>query len=183
MITKKNITQDPNEILRIKCEPVKFPLINSLRDSALEMRQYIINSVDYDIAEKYDLEPAVGIAAPQIGINKRIFAVYITDEDENIIIDEIMCNPKIISHSSKKIALECGEACLSIGKKYHGYVYRYKKIKIKFYDINGVEHIKEINNFPSIAVQHELDHLNGILYYDHIKIENPQYIEENSELI
>lgn len=179
MITGKDIVIDPNPILRTKCEPVTFPMDAKLKAIAKEMRQYIINSLDEELCEKYDLLPAVGIAAPQINVNARMCCVYIeVDNDDPI--DLTMINPKIIAYSNELIYLENGEACLSIKKDHPGYVMRPSYIKVKYYDVEGNEHTHEAYDFEAIAIQHEIDHLNGILFYDHINNQDPFMQKPNS---
>lgn len=171
MITCKDIVIDPHPILRKKCKMVTFPLTEDLKNTAKEMRQYIINSLDEEMCEKYDLLPAVGIAAPQINLDARLCCVYIEMENETI--DLIMFNPKIIAYSNEQLYLENGEACLSIKDEHPGLVHRNAYIKVKYFDIDGNEQIIEARDFPAIAIQHELDHLDGILFYDHIDRINP----------
>ena len=176
MITGKDIVIDPNPILRTKCDKVTFPISEELKETAKEMRQHIINSLDEELCEKYDLTPAVGLAAPQINLNAQLCCVYITGEDDegNVeTIDLTMLNPRIMAYSEEKVYLEQGEACLSIKEKHEGYVPRHAYIKVKYYDLDGQEHIHEAYDFEAIAIQHEIDHLNGILFYDHINKQNP----------
>ncbi len=181
MILKKDIVIDPNPILRTRCDQVTFPLNNNLKQTIINMREYIINSINPEISEKYDLQPAVGIAAPQINVNARMCCIYIEDEEHNPIIDLMMINPQIIAHSVSNIYLESGEACLSIKDEHPGYVHRPDYIKVRYNDLDG--NVCEIKayDFIAIAIQHEIDHLNGILFYDHIDKDNPYKIIPNSQ--
>ena len=107
---------------------------------------------------------------------------YINENDQEVKYGLI--NPRIIASSVKKCALRSGEGCLSVKQDHPGLVYRYFKITLKAFDIFSNKEI-EINakGYDAIVLQHELDHLSGILYYDRIYKSNPQIIIENSVLI
>ena len=75
MILKKDIITDDNPLLRKKCEDVKLPLSKEDEKTLNDMMEYLENSQDEEIAKKYDLQPGVGLAAPQIGILKKMFVV------------------------------------------------------------------------------------------------------------
>ena len=177
--TNKNIILDTDPNLRKKSALVEFPLSNEDLQTLIGLRQYVMNSIDEDMCEKYDLSPAVGIAAPQVGVMKRMCVVFIESEDGNNF-DLSMINPRIMSHSTTTLYIENGEACLSIKDEHIGNIHRPNYIKVRYQDLNGNFLIIELDDFPSIAVQHEIDHLNGILYYDHISLENPLNVPKNS---
>ena len=162
----KDIVIDPNEILRTKCEEVKFPLTKEDREIMMGLHDYVKYSTDEKKAKKYDLWPAVGIAAPQVGILKQMCVVYIIDEDNEPIADLKMINPEIIKESKEIIYIEDGEGCLSIKDEHEGYVPRKNKVTVKYYDINGKEKIVEAEGFIARVIQHEVDHLDGILFID-----------------
>ncbi len=172
-LTNKDLVTDPNPILRKRLTKVEFPLTQELKDSLVLMRQYVADSYDEELVEKYDLTPSVGIAANQIGVDARMCVVYIEDEDGEPYLDLTMVNPVILSSSAELSFIESGEGCLSVPKRPEGYVYRARRIKVRYFDIEGNKHEIELDEFESIAVQHEIDHLNGILYSDKINQENP----------
>jgi len=175
-----NLIIDPNDkILRVKCSDVSFPLSKEDKETALGLREYVYMSTFEDRLEELNLNPAVGIAAPQVGITKRICVVYIDFEDGEKT-DLIMINPKIMAHSMEMVFLEGGEACLSIQDAHEGLVNRYAYIKVKYYDLEGKEHLIESEGFEAIAIQHEIDHLNGVLFYDHINKKEPFKVVENA---
>lgn len=184
MLTNKNIVIDPDKRLRTKCSEVTFPLGQEDTQLINDLREYVINSLDDEKCEKYDISPAVGIAAPQVGVTKQMCVVYIEfiDEENNKkeIIDLQMINPKIMAYSEENIYLENGEACLSIKEKHEGIVHRHAYIKVRYYDLSGKKHIIEAYDFLAIAIQHEIDHLNGILFYDHINKLSPFTPKPNS---
>jgi len=144
------------------------------------MVQYLKNSQNDKWAEKNNVRPGVGLAAPQIGDGRRFFAVYVWHEGKEYKYG--MINPKILKTSVKKCALRGGEGCLSVKDDKPGYVPRYYRISVKGYDVFEQKEI-EVNlvGYPAIIFQHELDHLDGHLYYDHINKRNPW--ENDSEVV
>ena len=111
-----------------------------------------------------------------------MFAIYYENEEEKI--QYALINPKIIQNSIKKVALASGEGCLSVDNDHPGYVYRYDKIIIKGYDaITDKEVTITARGYDAIVLQHEYDHLDGILYYDRINKDNPTLEIPNSYLI
>ncbi len=69
--------------------------------------------------------------------------------------------------------LQGGEGCLSVDREVPGYVPRYTRITVKATSINGEEVKLRLKGLPAIVFQHEIDHLNGVMFYDHINKENP----------
>ena len=117
-----------------------------------------------DMLETMYASNGCGLAAPQIGVSKRIVVIDIAHEDEepNPI---YMVNPEIIWKSEEKV---CGEeGCLSVPGQ-RAEVERFVSVKIKYLDYNGKEQELLAEDFFAIAAQHELDHLDGILYIDHL---------------
>lgn len=174
----KDFIEEDDPVLRQPANPVVFPLDEEERNLIKEMRQFLINSQDDELAEKYDLRSGVGVAAPQLGVSKQIFVAYLPEYDEagNIVgtqLDNVFINPKIIRESIKKVALPEGEGCLSVRRSVPGYVPRSKRITLQYQDIDGETHQVRLQNMPAIVTQHEFDHLKGILFYDRIDKENP----------
>lgn len=112
----------------------------------------------------------VGIAAPQIGESSRLFIVASRPNprypDAPLMSPTAMINPRIIAHSDKKIAGM--EGCLSVEGK-RGEVLRYREILVEYYNREGELIQQEYHNFIARIIQHELDHLNGILFVDHVQ--------------
>lgn len=188
MITMKDFVPEKEPILREKAKPVEFPINEELKETAVAMRQFLINSQDSETAEKYNLRPGVGVAAPQIGIDQQIFAVYLMDYDEEgnetePLIDEIFVNPKIISHAVQKVALKEGEGCLSVPREVPGIVPRPKRVTVKYNDLEGNEKKIRLRDYEAVVVQHEIDHIKGILFYDHIDEKTPWEPDEDTTLI
>lgn len=167
-----DIVREGHPSLRKKATDVLFPLSATDRKLSEELLDYLKNSHDPEISEKYNLRAGIGIAAPQVNASKRIFALHIT-ESEGDPLSFIAINPKIISHSVEKTYLSGGEGCLSVDRNVEGYVPRHTRISIKAFDIEGNEFKRRLKGLAAIAFQHELDHLNGILFYDHIDKNEP----------
>lgn len=113
-----------------------------------------------DMYETMDVAYGVGLAAPQVGILKRLIVVDNRDEEENKRF--YMLNPVILEKEGEEISME---GCLSIPGK-QGTVKRAKNIKVKYNDLTGEEKIMEAEDFLARIIQHEMDHLDGILYTD-----------------
>ena len=177
------ILPDTHPALRQKCEPVKLPLSDEDREMLMDMLQYIRNSHDPEMQEKYNLRGAVGLAAPQIGILKQMIAVGIPyDDDETL--EFALVNPKIISNSIQQTYLKMGESCLSVPTDHEGYVKRYARITVKGFDaLQNKEITVRLSGYEAIVLQHEIDHLSGILYYDHINKNNPYTPIDNALII
>ena len=179
----KEIVQDGHPVLREKAKEVP------LEDITSDQIQSLIKDMFIVLEEK---EFGVALAAPQIGVSKQIFVVAskvlenrnkdkVGIQSENEKEEErkkfklVYINPKIIKTSKKTNELE--EACLSVDG-YFGTVKRIDKVTIEAYDENGVKFTKGTSGLLSQIFQHEIDHLNGILYIDHAddiqKIETPK---------
>lgn len=173
-INTDNIVKDDNNEIRQKSKNVTLPLNDEDRETLKSLYEYVYNSTIDEIAEKENLQPAVGIAAIQIGIAKKMLAIVLKDEEGNEVEKFALANPKIISHSIEKAYLKSGEGCLSVPENHRGYVYRHARIKVKGYDLfEDKEIIIKAKDYLAIVLQHELDHFDGILYYDHINKDEP----------
>lgn len=177
------IVKDKVKSLRNKCSQVDMPLSEKDRKTLLEMVDYLKKSQDDEYCEKHKIRSGVGLAAPQIGISKRMFAIYY-EKDENNIVQYGLVNPKIVKNSVRKVALRPGEGCLSVDEDHPGYVYRYAKIEMEAFDVITNKYITiKAEGYDAIVLQHEYDHLDGILYYDRINKQNPFLEINNSYLI
>lgn len=172
LITMDDIVREGNDILRTVTEPVSIPPTEEDKDEMAAMLQFLKNSQDPELSKKYKLRAGVGLSANQIGLNKRMFAVYFGDEDGQSQ-EYALFNPKIISHSEAMIYLPESEGCLSVDRSIQGFVPRYEKVQIKAYDGEGNELRLRFKGYEAIVMQHEMDHLNGIMFYDHINKEHP----------
>lgn len=183
MFLMKDIVRDPAPILRATAKPVEFPLSEENKKLAHDLMEYLIISQDEEQNKIYKLRPGVGLAAPQVDKSLAMTAVLIPDENDDIYMQEVLINPRIISHSVQNAALEEGEGCLSVDMEHHGYVVRHDRITMTYQTVDGSKHKKRLKNYPAIVCQHEIDHLNGILFYDHISKDNPFTMDEDGILL
>lgn len=172
MILMTDIVREGHPSLRKRAEEVAFPLSDVDRKIGEDLLGYLKNSLIPELVEKHNLRAGIGLAAPQVNVSKRIFALHIT-ETHGEELSFIAINPKIVSHSVERTYLSSGEGCLSVDRNVEGYVPRYTRITIKAFDINGNEFKKRLKGLAAIAFQHELDHLNGVMFYDHIDKDDP----------
>lgn len=179
-MTMKDIVKEGNPILNQATEEVTVPPSEEDKETLICMMNFLKNSQDAKLANKYKLRPGVGLSANQVGLNKRMFVAYLTDEKDKEH-EYTFINPKIISHSVSMIYLPQGEGCLSVDRDIKGYVSRYERVKVKGFNLAGEEVIIKLSGYPSIVVQHEIDHLNGIMFYDRINKENPFKLPANSK--
>lgn len=178
MLLMKDIIDDHDERIRQISQPVEMPLSKEDEQLLLDMHEFLVNSQDEELSEKYDLRPAVGIAAVQLGILKRMCAIHVLnyDSDGNIknADDYALVNPKIVSYTEKQSYLKDGEGCLSVNEDVAGLVPRHAKVTVKGYDVLTKQDVTIVaRGFLSICLQHELDHFDGKLFYDHINKEHP----------
>ncbi|MCM3217592.1 peptide deformylase [Niallia taxi] len=181
VITMSDIVREGAEILREKTKELTLPSTEEDKEELLCMLQYLKNSQEPSLAKKHKLRPGVGISANQIGLNKRMFAAFIKGQNGNNF-EHMLINPKIISHSTSMIYLPDSEGCLSIDRPVIGFVPRYQRITVKAFDINGKEVRIKLKDYEAIVFQHEIDHLNGILFPDHINSTNPFQLPENMDI-
>ena len=184
LINNETIIKDDNPLIRQKSLDVELPLSKQDKDLLLDMLKYVDDSTIEELAEKYNLRPAVGISAIQVGAKKKMTAIIIKDGDGKKIYEYALVNPKIISNSIEKAYLSSGEGCLSVVDEHEGYIYRSARIKVKAYDLlQDKQIIIKAEGYLAIVLQHELDHFKGILFYDHINKNNPKYVDPDAIVI
>lgn len=179
MLTMDDIVRDGHPVLRAISEEVSLPASEEDINILNSLLEFVQNSQDPEIASKHGLRPGIGLAAPQINVSKRMIAVHVTDEKGNLYSYALM-NPRIISHSVERSYLLAGEGCLSVDEPHPGYVPRYARITVKGFTGDGNEVKIRLKGLPAIVFQHEIDHLNGIMFFDHIDKENPMKPIENA---
>ncbi|GEN57510.1 peptide deformylase [Halolactibacillus alkaliphilus] len=179
MLTMKDIVREGHPALREVAEEVALPLSESDKKTLSDMLQFVKNSQDPDLSEKYHLRPGVGVAAPQLGIKKRMLAVHFEDLKGTLYSDGYV-NPKIVSHSVEQTYISTGEGCLSVDREVPGIVPRHKRITVKATTLDGAEVKIRLKGYAAVVFQHEIDHLNGIMFYDHINKETPLTPPENA---
>ena len=115
----------------------------------------------------------VGLAAPQVGENIRVIATSQRDKKktkDKFLGETIMINPKIVEKSKETIIRE--EACISLPNCF-GMVRRHNTITVEFLDLKGKKQSKKYKEFNAVIIQHEIDHLDGILFMDKVEKEKP----------
>lgn len=168
MILMKNIIREGHKTLETVAKEVKIPLSNADKKLLKDLLQYVKNSQNEDMVEKYGLRPAVGIAAPQVNVSKRMFACHVQDFDGTLY-SYALVNPVLTHKSQEIIYLPGGEGCLSVDRETEGITPRYKSVTFEalHYDIKSDQLIPvklELEGYIGIVFQHEFDHINGILY-------------------
>jgi peptide deformylase len=141
----------PDKRLRKVSEPVK------------KIDAGIRKLVDDMLETMYDA-PGIGLAAIQIGTSKRVVTMDLAKKEEPKN-PQVFINPEIVWSSDEKAVYE--EGCLSIPEIYSD-VERPAQVKVKYLDLEGELHEIEANGLLSTCLQHEVDHLNGILFIDHL---------------
>ena len=109
-----------------------------------------------------------------------MIAVHFEDSNGTLYSYKLV-NPKIVSHSVQLTFLPDGEGCLSVNYEVKGIVPRAQRIHVKAFDENGEAVDLRLQGYAAIVIQHEIDHLNGVLFYDHINKENPYQIPEDAK--
>lgn len=173
----------PRKVLRKRSEKVALPLS--------EEDDYLARKMIYHVKDSQEpntkFRPAVGVAAVQYGIPKAMFYMRVPDENNKIIVEELLINPVFEAKSDYKLALSTGEGCLSVNEKWpdqEGYIYRASRVLIRGYSYKQKKEILlDLAGYPAIVAGHEMDHLIGKLFVDHVNHNNPMYRPKNSELI
>ena len=166
------ILDEKNKKLREKSLDVTFPLSKDDKNLINDIITYLTMSQIEKYYKEYNLRPGMGLAFIQLGIPKNIF-VIVEEIDDEVFENYVIINPKIISHSEELIYVGEGEGCLSVDRDVEGIVPRYARMKISYQDIDGNYNEIRVREDISVAFQHEMDHLNGILFIDKIDKKNP----------
>lgn len=182
MFKKLDILDEKDSRLRKVSKEVSVPISKEYKDIIKQIITELTYSQIEEYEKKYNLRPGMGLAFPQLGINDRII-VIVHEYDEGLFDNYVVINPKIVSSSDEMIAAEVGEGCLSVNRDVDGHVKRHARITIEGYDEDGNKIRIRAREELSIAFQHEIDHLNGILFYDRIDKNKPFYNEGEIRLI
>lgn len=166
------ILDEKNKKLRIHSKEVSFPLSNEDKKIINDMLEYLEMSQIEETREFYDLRAGWGLAYIQIGIPKRIF-VLAQELEEGTFKRYVVINPVIKSVSEEMIYIEEGEGCLSINREVSGIVPRHARMTVEAYDENGEKYVLRVREELAVGFQHEMDHLDGILFTDKIDKKNP----------
>lgn len=172
MFKNFKILDEKDKKIRTVSKEVSFPISKEEKQTIKDVMTYLKYSQIEKYAEKYNLRAGWGMSAIQIGIDKRWF-VIVEELDDGSFKNYFFANPKIISNSEEKIYVEQGEGCLSVNREVEGIVPRYARITVEAQDIDGNTFTMRLREDLSVCVQHEMDHLEGILFFDRIDKKNP----------
>ena len=166
------ILDEKHKILHQKSSEATFPVSKEDRRLAEDTIKYLEMSQDEDIAQKYNLRAGMGMAFVQLGKLKRIFVIA-NEREDHTFEEYIIINPKIISQSEELIYVGEGEGCLSVNRPVEGIVPRHARVTVEYYDYEGNKKTIRVREDLAVAFQHEIDHLDGILFTDKIDPKNP----------
>lgn len=162
--------------IRLEGDPVlrqKATKINRVDDS--------IRRLAGDMWETLDLAEGVGLAAPQVGVSRRLIVVHLPAgyiEEDSPEVSLRLVNPEIVKSRGEVVGME---GCLSI-PGWQGEVERADQITVKAIDLNNRDVRIKLEGWPARVVQHEIDHLDGVLYTDRMRDEDSLYrVEEREE--
>ncbi|WP_375457151.1 peptide deformylase [uncultured Methylobacterium sp.] len=141
----------PDARLRLPSEPVG-PVTKEIRSLADDMLETM-----------YDA-PGVGLAAIQVGVARRVVTID-TSKEEGVRKPQVFLDPEIVWASEETRVYD--EGCLSI-PEYYGEVTRPDKVRVRFRDLDGAVQEIEAAGLLATCIQHEIDHLNGVLFIDHL---------------
>lgn len=172
MFKKLKILDEKDKKLRTISKEVSFPLSKEEKETIKIAMDNLRYSQIEKYAKKYNLRAGWGLSAIQIGIDKRWF-IIVEELEDGSFKEYFFANPKIVSNSTEMIYVEQGEGCLSVNRDVVGIIPRYARITLEAYDINGNKFKIRFREDLAICAQHELDHLQGILFVDRIDKKNP----------
>ncbi len=148
-MTTLPIVQFPNPVLETVCQPIG------------EITEDIV-ALAKDMAQTMYEAPGVGLAAPQVGHSIRLVVVDVSENKDSLL---TLVNPEIIAKSEE---MELGEeGCLSLPGIYEK-VTRYSEVTVRYTDLTGQQQEKHADGLLAICLQHELDHLDGKVFVDHL---------------
>ncbi len=150
-MAKRPIVLAPDPVLKQKCQPVK-----AIDD---DVRQCL-----EDMLETMYAAPGIGLSAPQIADGRRLIVCDVAREGEPPQPYQ-MINPEIVWRLDEKVVAE--EGCLSIPDQY-GEVSRFREIRVSYLDPNGASQEVAADGLFSACIQHEIDHLDGVLFIDYL---------------
>jgi peptide deformylase len=150
------IIHEPDPRLRIPSQPV------------VEITKKVQSFIQ-DMIETMKANQGIGLAAPQVAVHLQILVMQVSDDHPL----RVLINPEIVGHSLEKTSYQ--EGCLSI-PDYFASVTRSSSVQISFLDEKGVLCLEKFDDLEGICVQHEIDHLKGILFIDHLSFFKKQMI-------
>jgi peptide deformylase len=142
--------------------PVKTVPEPVLRQKSKRVRSIdgSIRKLAEDMIETMHAASGVGLAAPQVGVSLRVIVIGMPEED-----DFVLVNPEIVRRAGERLVTE---GCLSV-PGYYGEIKRSRRVTVKGKDLDGKEVRIRAEELLAQALEHEIDHLNGVLYIDHLE--------------
>lgn len=148
----------------------KLPIVLA-PDPVLKQTCQPVETIDDDVRARLDdmvetmyAAPGIGLSAPQVADKRRLIVCDVAREGESAQVFK-MVSPEIVWRSDEKVVAE--EGCLSIPDHY-GDVSRFREIKVTYLDPEGASQEVEANGLLSACIQHEIDHLDGVLFIDYL---------------
>jgi peptide deformylase len=152
----RRIYETPDPVLRQISKPVE------LFDDALR-------TLVADMFETMYAAPGIGLAAVQVGVPVRLLVIDLQEPQEEggepVRDPKVFINPEVLWHSDDEVPYT--EGCLSVPEQY-AEVMRPDRILARWHDEHGETHEEEIEGLLAVCLQHEMDHLNGVLFIDHL---------------
>jgi peptide deformylase len=139
------------------------PLLRQVSKPVETVNSELLKLADDMLETMYDA-PGIGLAAIQIGVARRVLVIDVSRDDEEKA-PQVFINPEIITSSDERSVYE--EGCLSI-PEYYAEVERPAAIGVKYLGRDGKQHELQADGLLATCLQHEIDHLNGVLFIDHI---------------
>ena len=144
------------------------PILRQISTPVEEVTDELRKLID-DMFQTMYAAPGIGLAAIQVGVAKRVLVIDLQEPEEEggepVPDPRVFINPEIAAHSEHEVPYN--EGCLSVPDQY-AEVERPDRIRARWLDENGVQHDEEITGMLAVVLQHEMDHLEGILFIDHL---------------
>jgi len=147
--------------------------IKTVPEPVLRQKSKRVRSIDgsirklaSDMLETMHAAPGVGLAAPQVGVPLRVIVIGLPEEE-----DFVLVNPEIVRRVGERLV---AEGCLSV-PGYFGEIKRAQRVTVKGKDLSGKEVRTKAEELLAQALEHEIDHLNGVLYIDHLESSDKLY--------
>ena len=164
-MTIRKILTEPDPFLRQKSE-----IVEEVNDETRSLMDDMLETM-------YDA-PGIGLAAIQIGVPKRVIVIDLSKNDEKKN-PQYFVNPEIITKSKKDAAYE--EGCLSVPNQF-AEIDRPSKCEVEYLDYNGDKKLLKADGLLATCIQHEMDHLEGILFIDYLsKLKKSMIIKKLSK--
>jgi peptide deformylase len=171
------LLKDSNPLLRKKAVELVLPITTD--DKVLIDRMVTYIDACYEKKDKeYKIRSGIALAGPQVGLLKKVIYLHFNVGDKEH--QYLIANPQIVAESMLFAYVSSGEGCLSVEQDAKGVVKRRNRIIVKAFDLINKKNISiDAEGILAICLQHEIDHLSGILYYDHINKNRPLVVEKD----